>query len=149
MRSSPAFLLIVSFGYRDLFTIVLICWCNKVQWKWFFRSVDPAKPKNAKRKKKKESNSQPAGLSNTWLEPSRVTDDGDSDIEVGEPSAKKLKLPVLDSKTEDTEDDGSIQISAYIYVSSVAPQITRVGTKTIKTPAPKIRGLYSPPRIPR
>jgi len=51
---------------------------------------------------------------------------------------KKLKLPVPDSEDEDAEDDGSIPISAYIYVSSAAPQITRVGTKTINTPAPKI-----------
>jgi len=63
MRSSPAFLLIVSFGYRDLFTIALICWCNEVQQKWFFRPVDPVKPKNAKRKKKNKSNGQPASLS--------------------------------------------------------------------------------------
>ncbi|KIM83336.1 hypothetical protein PILCRDRAFT_88172 [Piloderma croceum F 1598] len=91
-----------------------------IQQKWFFRPVDPTKPKITKRKKKKKSN-----------------DDGNSDIEVGEPSAKKLKLPVPDSEDEDAEDDGSIQISTYIYVSSVAPQIII----SMPLPTPNVRDV--------
>jgi hypothetical protein len=127
-----------------------------VQQRWFkFKPVDPAvsKVSGKKRKSKSKPKSQPPGnatkvlatsSSKVKVEPGFTQDDGndDSDIEIVESVIKKTKLEV---QTTDEDDDMSEQISVYISVSSAAPPITRVGTRTIKAPPPKItpRGPFT------
>jgi len=132
-----------------------------VQKRWFkFKPVDPAASKvsGKKRKSKSKPKTQPPGnatkllaasSSKVKVEPGFTPNDGDdddddddSDIEIVESVIKKTKLGV---QAADEDDDASVQISIYISVSSAAPHITRVGTRTIKAPPPKItpRGPFT------
>jgi hypothetical protein len=132
-----------------------------VQQRWFkFKPVDPAvsKVSGKKRKSKSKPKTQHPGnatrllatsSSKVKVEPGFTPDDGDddnSDIEIVESAV--IKRTKLEVQTADEDDDASVQISIYISVSSVAPPITCVDTRTIKAPPPKSPLKVPSPSVP-